>query len=98
MKPSVDMTLFLTAVLKGAHATRQRHLNQARLIQAAIQQRWQRDNPRHWQLKHLQWFMRKHLADHSPHSCYYYELTVKLIVRRLGKCEDWRTPWRPNAE
>jgi hypothetical protein len=90
MKPSYDMELFLTAVLKGAHATRQRHLNQARLIQAAIQQRWQLDNPRRWQLKHLQWLMREHLAEHSPHSRYYYGLTVKLIVRRLGKEKDWR--------
>ena len=85
MKPSVDMALFLTAVLKGAHATRQRHLNQARLIQAAIQQRWQ--------LKHLQWFMHEHLAEHSPHSRYYYGLTMRLIVKRLGKEGDWRLLW-----
>lgn len=89
MKPSVDMDLFLTAVLKGAHATRQRHLNQARLIQVAIQQRWQLDNPWRWQLKHLQWFMREHLAEHSSHSRYYYGLTVRLIVKRLGKERDW---------
>ena len=93
MKPSVDMALFLTAVLKGAHATRQRHLNQARLIQAAIQQRWQLDNPWRWQLKHLQWLMREHLAEHSPHSRYYYGLTMRLIVRRLGKEGDWRLLW-----
>ena len=89
MKPSVDMALFLTAVLKGSHATRQRHLNQARLIQVAIQQRWQRDNPWRWQLKHLQWFMGEHLTDHSPHSRYYYGLTVRLIVMRLGKEAGW---------
>lgn len=50
MSRSYDMELFLTAVLKGAHATRRRHINQARPIQAAIQQRWQRDNPGRWQL------------------------------------------------
>lgn len=72
MKPSYDMELFLTAVLKGAHTTRRRHINQARLIQVAIQQRWQRDNPWRWQLKHLQWFMREHLAEQAPHSRYYY--------------------------
>src|SRR5690606_26674133 len=59
MKPSYDMELFLTAVLKGAHATRRRHINQARLIQAAIQPQFQRDNPWRWQLKHLQWFMQE---------------------------------------
>ena len=89
MKPSYDMELFLTAVLKGAHATRRRHINQARLIQAAIQQQFQRDNPWRWQLKHLQWFMREHLAEHAPHSRYYYGLTVRLIVKRLGKERDW---------
>lgn len=36
--------------------------------------------------------MREHLADHSPHSRYYYSLTVKLIVRRLGKWKDWGCP------
>lgn len=89
MKPSVDMALFLTAVLKGAYATRQRHLNQARMIQTAIQQRWHLDNPWRWQLKHLQWFMNEHLAEHSSHSRYYYGLTVRLIVKRLGKERDW---------
>ena len=89
MKRSCDMELFLTAVLKGAHATRRRHINQARLIQATIQQQFQRDNPWRWQLKHLQWFMREHLAEHAPHSRYYYGLTVRLIVKRLGKERDW---------
>lgn len=91
MKSSYDMELFLTAVLKGAHTTRRRHINQARLIQAAIQQRWQRDNPWRWQLKHLQWFMREHLAEHAAHSRYYYGLTVRLIVKRLGKERNWGT-------
>jgi len=94
MKPSYDMELFLAAVLKGAHATRRRHISQARLIQAAIQQRWQRDNPWRWQLKHLQWLMHEHLAEHSPHSRYYYGLTMRLIVRRLGKEGDWHLLWR----
>lgn len=37
-----DMALFLNGVLSGSQARQQRHLRQARLMQAAIQQRWRR--------------------------------------------------------
>ena len=43
MSKSFDMTLFLSGVLTGSKATQQRHPRQARIMQAAIQQRWQRD-------------------------------------------------------
>jgi hypothetical protein len=46
-----DVALFLSGVLTGSKATQQRHLWQARIMQAAIQQRWRRDNPWTWQLK-----------------------------------------------
>jgi len=41
MSQPFDMKLFLAAVLNGSHATRQRHLRQAKLIQAEIAKRWQ---------------------------------------------------------
>lgn len=44
-----DMDLFLAGVLTGSHATRQRHLRQAKVIQAAIAERWQRETPWSWQ-------------------------------------------------
>jgi hypothetical protein len=56
-----DMALFLSGVLTGSKVTQQRHLRQARIMQAAIQQRWQRDNPCTWQLKHVRWFLTQHL-------------------------------------
>jgi hypothetical protein len=37
MSEQFDMKLFLASVLIGSHATRQRHLRQATLIQAEIQ-------------------------------------------------------------
>ena len=43
MSKPFDMELFLRGVLTGAHATRQRHLRQAKAIQAAISDRWHRD-------------------------------------------------------
>jgi hypothetical protein len=79
-----DMALFLSGILTGSKATRQRHLRQARIMQAAIQQRWQRDNPRTWQLKHVRWFFTQHLKDHSDAARYYYRLTALLIWKRLG--------------
>jgi hypothetical protein len=80
-----DMALFLSGVLTGSKATRQRHLRQARIIQAAIQQRWQRDNPWTWQRKHVRWFLMHHLKDRSEATRYYYLLTAYLILKRLGR-------------
>ena len=79
-----DITLFLSGVLTGSKATQQRHLRQARIMQAAIQQRWQRDNPWTWRLKHVRWFLTQHLRDHSDTTRYYYRLTALLIWKRLG--------------
>ncbi len=45
MSNPFDMELFLTDVLTGSHATRKRHLRQAKLIQSEIAERWQRDTP-----------------------------------------------------
>nr|WP_197979698.1 hypothetical protein [Pseudomonas sp. CFBP 13602] len=70
------MALFLSGVLNGSQAIQQRHLPQARVMQAAIQQRWQRDNPGTWQLKHVRWFLTQHLKDHSDATQYYYRLTT----------------------
>lgn len=69
MSRPFDMALFLRSVLTGSSSTQQRHLRQARIMQAAIQRRWQLDNPWTWQLKHVR---------------YYYRLTTLLIWKRLG--------------
>lgn len=84
MSRPYDMALFLSGVLTGSMATQQRHLRQARIMQAAIQQRWQHDNPWSWQLKHVQWFLVHHLKDHSEATRYYYRLTALLVWKRLG--------------
>ena len=84
MSKPFDMELFLTGVLSGSHATRQRHLRQAKVIQADIAERWQRETPWGWQRKHLDWFLRSDLELRSDDTRYYYLLTVKLITRRLG--------------
>lgn len=82
---SFDMELFMAGVLTGSHATRQRHLRQAKLIQAEIAERWQRETPWAWQRKHLVWFLEHHLERRSQATRYYYMLTMRLLVRRLGK-------------
>lgn len=48
MSKPFDMELFLVGVLTGSHSTRQRHLRQAKAIQAAISNRWHIDNPWIW--------------------------------------------------
>lgn len=87
MTKAFDMELFLSAVLTGSHATRYRHLRQARIIQSEIAKRWQRSTPWAWQRKHLVWFLEHFLTGRSEATQYYYLLTVQLLARRLER------PW-----
>jgi hypothetical protein len=77
--------LFLAGVLTGSYTTRQRHLRQAKAIQTAIAERWQRDNPWTWQQKHLVWILNHHLGQHAASTRYYYLLTIHFLALRLGK-------------
>nr|WP_256352257.1 hypothetical protein [Pseudomonas yamanorum] len=83
-----DMELFLAGVLTGSHATRQRHLHQAKAIQKGITERWGLNNPWSWKLKHLKWFITYQLKTKSKYTHYYYLLTMNLIADRLGK--NWK--------
>lgn len=85
MNKPFDMELFLSGVLAGSHATRQRHLRQAKTIQAEIAERWQRETPWAWQRKHVAWFLEYRLGRSSEETRYYYLLTVRLLARRLEK-------------
>ena len=85
MSKPFDMELFLAGVLTGSHATRQRHLRQAAIIQAAIAERWQRETPWSWQRKHVAWFLEHRLDRRSGATRYYYLLTARLLARRLEK-------------
>ena len=90
MSKPFDMELFLSGVLTGSHASRHRHIHQAKIIQAAIHGRWRRDNPWRWQKKHLVWFFNQQLASNAEATRYYYRLTTQLIALRLKK--TWRLP------
>lgn len=85
MSKPFDMELFLSGVLTGSHATRQRHVRQAKIIQAEIAERWQRETPWTWQRKHVIWFLENRLAGRSNATRYYYLLTLRLLARRLEK-------------
>lgn len=85
MSKLFDMELFLAGVLTGSHATRQRHIHQAKAIQVAISDRWHRDNPWAWQQKHLGWFLNHHVSQHAESTRYYYLLTTHMLTLRLGK-------------
>ncbi|POF86739.1 hypothetical protein [Pseudomonas putida] len=85
MSKPFDMELFLAGVLTGSYATRQRHLRQAKFIQAAIAERWLRETPWAWQRKHVVWFLENRISQRSKSVRYYYMLTVRLLVRRLEK-------------
>lgn len=85
MTKPFDMELFLTGVLTGTQATRKRHLRHARVIQAAIAERWQLKTPWAWQRKHLAWFLEHQLAGRCSATRYSYLLTVRLLAYRLER-------------
>ncbi|MGY2097757.1 hypothetical protein [Pseudomonas simiae] len=85
MSKPFDMELFMTGVLTGSNATRQRHTQQAKIIQSAISERWGRENPWTWQRKHLTWFLNHRMGNQKEATRYYYRLTIQLIAVRLGK-------------
>lgn len=85
MSKPFDMKLFLAGVMTGSQATRQRHLRQAMIIQAAIADYWQLSTPWAWKRKHLIWFYDHCLKLHSDAAKYYYLLTIRLLISRLGK-------------
>jgi hypothetical protein len=85
MSKPFDMEFFLKGALTGSHASRQRHIRQAKTIQAAINDRWHLNNPWYWQQKHLTWILNKHLNKKAQSTRYYYFLTARLIILRLGK-------------
>lgn len=87
MKPSCDMELLLTAVLKGAHATRRgtstRHVLSRQQFSGNSNA-----TTRGAGSSSMCGGYDEHLAERA-HSRYSYGLTVKLIVKRLGKERDW---------
>lgn len=85
MNKPFDMDLFLTGVLKGSHSSRQRHLSQAKIIQKAISNRWKKDNPWRWKLKHIDWFYHCYLKDHKKATKIYYLITLRIIETRVNK-------------
>lgn len=89
MKSEFDMALFLSPVLKGAHATRQRHIRQAERMHEAIGRRWGCATPYSWKEKHVGWFLQHHLRCSAPSTVYYYALTARLIkVRCISRKID----------
>ena len=85
MMAEFDIVLFLRPVLKGAHATRQRHIRQAERMHEVIRERWGCATPWSWREKHVRWFLEHYLRCSAPATVYYYELTAGLIRRRKAK-------------
>lgn len=86
---AVCMKDFLGGVLRGADHTKKRHVVQASRIQKAIKERWKREHPKRWKLKHIHWFLDVYLEKSSHETRYRYWLTLQVILLRLGKTRDW---------
>ena len=95
MKAEFDMTLFLSPVLKGAHATRQRHIRQAERMREVIRERWSCATPWSWRDKHVRWFLEHYLRCSAPGTVYYYGLTARLI--RCRKAQLSKRTVRPSC-
>lgn len=87
MKPTME--IFISGVLKGAPETCIRHIQRANKIKLAIESRWKIRHPAQYQVKHLRWFLAEHIKREKPNARYQYWLTVKLIVKRRDKVDDW---------
>ncbi|MGY2169793.1 hypothetical protein [Pseudomonas gingeri] len=85
MSKPFDMEVLLAGVLTGSHMTRQRHVRQAKIIQAEIAKRWQRQTPWTWQRKHVAWFLESRMSHRSEATRYYYLLTVRMLALRLAR-------------
>lgn len=85
MKSEFDMTLFLRPVLKGAHATQQRHIRQAERMHKVIRERWSCTTPWSWREQRLKWFLEHYLRCSASATVCYYDLTAGLIRRRTAK-------------
>jgi len=90
MSKPFDMELFLSGVLTGSKSVQQRHIRQAKIMQAAVRQCWHRETPWTWQYKHFFWFLTQHLKMRAKDTRYYYYLTVLLIRKRLGAKSQMR--------
>ncbi len=89
MTAEFDIALFLRPVLKGAHATQQRHIRQAERMHEVIRERWGCTTPYSWKEKHVRWFLQHHLRCSAPSTVYYYALTARLIkVRCISRKID----------
>lgn len=95
MSKAFDMALFLSGVLNGSPATRARHLRQAMVIQIAIIEHWNLDNPWTWKRKHMVWFLESKINSHAESTRHYYLLTIKLLTTRLKK--KWSFNKQPNS-
>lgn len=82
MTAEFDIGLFLQPVLKGAHATQQRHIRQAERMHGVIRERWGCATPWSWREKHVRWFLKYYLRRSAAATVYYYELTAGLIRTR----------------
>ncbi|WP_337993715.1 MULTISPECIES: hypothetical protein [Pseudomonas] len=80
MSKTFDMELFLARVLTGSHTTRRCHLRQAKAIQTAIANPWQREKPWTWQQNHLAWILNHHVNQHAELTRYYYLLTTHCLL------------------
>lgn len=85
MTAEFGIALFLRPVLKGAHATQQRHIRQAERMHEVIRERWGCATPWSWREKHVRWFLEHYLRCSAPATIYYYELTAGLIRRRKAQ-------------
>jgi hypothetical protein len=86
----------------GAKSVIDRHIQRGTIIADSIARHFGEgmENPRRWQAKHLQWFLKVHTPPMKRDTSYDYWRSCRTLASALGKWPDWephlRGNWNPH--
>ena len=73
------------------------HIRRGERIAAAIAERWRRDHPHQWRLKHVRWYLEYHSRHLTPATRYDHWRTMRVLLAAMGRLPHWeprlRGPW-----
>ncbi|MCB1662327.1 MAG: hypothetical protein H7A03_08195 [Pseudomonadales bacterium] len=85
-----QMRKLLGRKIPGRRATKvKEHTKRALQIADALYRQFQ-VGPYQYRLSHLEWYFNIHIHTITPASKYRHRLTARIIVKALGRWEDWQ--------
>jgi hypothetical protein len=87
----------LTYGFKGSKESKAPHIKRVEYAIREIGVRFGIRHPEQLQCKHVEWFLRRYMADREPSTQYTYWLSIRRYLDGVKKEEDWaprlRGPW-----